>query len=580
MITNVSATVRNLLPVEPLLVICYHPPMDLVRSHIAPSTRASLLPRCGSDRAVGKWLAVFWICLAFGLLGACSGTGNLDKTYSRDSTQDMFDSAYGHVQAHFIDPIGMDTIALAGLSRLSVIDGRMLVRSDADGVILLKEGVEVQRFPRPPGFDRAGWADVTADVVERSRQVSPVSAATPREEIYTALMEGMVSPLDQYSRYEDARIAGSQREARNGFGGLGVTIRSEDGQTTVVETLPDTPASDAGLQRGDILTHADGKPLSGLTPLDVVELLRGRIGSSVTVDVTKAETGITQRLTMERVEIVPPTVLGQLAHGVGVIRIRTFNRRTAVNLEDEVERLAGLQGGKLTGLVLDLRDNPGGLLDQAVQSADLFLSTGPVISTRGRHPAANSVFTADSYQIAEGVPLAILTNSRSASASEMLAAALQDRGRAVVIGSTSHGKGSVQNLQEMPNGGELIITWSRMHAPSGYLLDGLGVLPNICTSPALPALDHAESSASVARLQADQDRLTRQFQDWRRYDRIDLGLAGTLRRTCPPSAEAPDTDLNLAAKVLLQPAAYALALSPGLRPPGTVRAQADFHRRS
>lgn len=525
-------------------------------------------------------LAAAWLCLAIGLLSACSGTGVGDAIYSRDRAEDMFESAYGHIEAHFIDPIGMDTIALAGLTRLSVIDGRMLVVSDPDGIILLKEGEEVERFARPDRLDRSGWAGVTADVVERSRQVSPVSAATPPEEIYTALMEGMVSPLDQYSRYEDARKANSQREARNGFGGLGVTIRSVDGQTTVVETLPDTPAFDSGLASGDILTHADGKPLAGLTPLDVVEILRGRIGSSVVVDVKKATTGITQRFTMERVEIVPPTVLGQMAHGVGVIRIRTFNRRTAADLEDEVERLEDLQGGKLTGLVLDLRNNPGGLLDQAVQSADLFLSAGPVISTRGRHPAANSVFAADSYQIAEGVPLAVLTNSRSASASEMLAAALQDRGRAVVIGSTSHGKGSVQNLQAMPNGGELIITWSRMHAPTGYLLDGLGVLPNICTSVTLPASRQTEYSMSLARLRADQDRLTRQFQDWRRYDQVDLGLAGTLRRTCPPSPNAPDSDLSLAAKVLLQPAAYALALSPSLRAPESVRAQVELHRRS
>jgi carboxyl-terminal processing protease len=554
--------------------------MDLARHTLTPFRRAATLPRCIPDLAAGKGLAAVLSCLAIGLLSACSGTGSGDTAYSRDRAEDMFESAYGHVEAHFIDPIGMDTIALAGLTRLSVIDGRMLVASDSSGVILLKEGEEVQRFPWPDRSDRSGWAGVTADVVERSRQVSPVSAATPPEEIYTALMEGMVSPLDQYSRYEDARKAGSQREARNGFGGLGVTIRSVDGQTTVVETLPDTPAFEAGLESGDILTHADSKPLAGLTPLDVVEILRGRIGSTVIVDVKKSATGITQRLSMERVEIVPPTVLGQMAHGVGVIRIRTFNRRTAADLEDEVERLEGLQGGKLTGLVLDLRDNPGGLLDQAVQSADLFLSSGPVISTRGRHPAANSVFAADSYQIAEGVPLAILTNGRSASASEMLAAALQDRGRAVVIGSTSHGKGSVQNLQEMPNGGELIITWSRMHAPTGYLLDGLGVLPNICTSLAQPASSQTENGASVARLRANQDRLTRQFQDWRRYDKVDLGLAGTLRRTCPPSPNAPDSDLSLAAKVLLQPAAYALALSPGLRAPRSVRAQAEFHRPS
>ena len=223
-------------------------------------------------------------------------------------------------------------VALAGLNRLSVIDGRMLVTSDAGSVSLLKEGAEVQRFARPDPLDRAGWADITAVVVERSRQVSPVSGATPPDEIYTALMEGMVRPLDPYSRYEDARKASNQREARNGFGGIGVTIRSVDGQTTVIEALQDTPAAAAGLAAGDILTHADGTPLAGLTPLAVVEQLRGRVGTTVTLDVEKAATGASERVVLERVHIVPPTVVASLAHGVGVIRIRTFNQRTAADL--------------------------------------------------------------------------------------------------------------------------------------------------------------------------------------------------------------------------------------------------------
>lgn len=512
--------------------------------------------------------------LLLAALSACSGTGRLENlSYSQDRTLDMFESAFGHVQAHFIEPIGMDTIALAGLNRLSVVDGRMQVTADSDSLFLLKEGRQVARFIRPDSNDRLAWASVTTDVVESSRRSSPVSAGATPEEIYTALMEGLVSQLDQYSRYEDARHAKNQRETRDGFGGIGVTIGSADGRTVVVQTIPGGPAAAAGLEANDVLTHADGKPLAGLNALSVAELLRGRVGSKVVIDARKSGGSVTARYAIERVYIVPPTVFGRLEHGVGVIQIQTFNRRTSADLEKEVERLEKLQNGRLSGLVLDLRNNPGGRLDQAVQSADLFLDSGPVIITRGRHPAANSAFTADSYQIAEGVPLAILTNGRSASASEMVAASLQDRGRAVVVGSTSHGKGSVQNLQEMPNGGELIVTWSRMLAPSGYIIDGLGVLPNICTSA-------ASDNVGLAQLPEDHDRLVRHFQDWRRYDRVDPGLASTLRRTCPPSFEAPEGDLRLAAGVLLEPSAYATALSPSIRPPGIAKAVAGGAVRS
>lgn len=514
------------------------------------------------------------LCLVFGLLGGCAGTsGSGERDYSHEQTRDMFEVAYGHVQERFIERLPMETIALAGLSGLSVIDGRMQVTPRDGSILLLKEGQEVQRFAWPETNDGESWAAVTADVVDRARQASPVSAAALPEEIYSAVMDAVVGTLDQYSRYEGAVSANNQQQSRNGFGGIGVIIRTENDQTTVVETLPDTPAAAAGLQAGDQITHADGKPLVGLSPQQVAQHLRGKVGTNVVIDVLKAAAGTSARVSIVRAPIVPLTVLGRLEQGVVIIRIRSFNRRTAADLEDEIEQLETLQGGPLPGLVLDLRNNPGGLLDQAVQAADLFLRSGPVITTRGRHPAANSAFAADSYQIAKNVPIVILTNGRSASASEMLAASLQDRGRAVVIGSASHGKGSVQNLQEMPNGGELAITWSRMHSPAGYVLDGLGVLPNICTSKPF-------KNDAVGMLHYEQDRLARQFQDWRRYDRVDLGLAGTLRRNCPASFETLASDLDLAAKILLAPSIYRLALAPSVKATVAAREKAERRRRS
>jgi len=263
---------------------------------------------------------------------------------------------------------------------------------------------------------------------------------------------------------------------------------------------------------------------------------------------------------LRRSHVVPQTVEASLEDGLAVLRIASFNRNTTRDLEREYLRLARQ---RTDGMIIDLRGNPGGLLDQAVLAADLFLDDGVVISTFGRHPAASSVFTADLREIAQGVPMAILINGRSASAAELMAAALQDRGRAVVIGTTTHGKGTVQNLSRLPNGGELLITWSRIHAPSGYILDGLGVLPSICTAGPAP-LD------SRAALSARLDAFAVHSVRWQRYDHVDPPLAAALRADCPSKTEQPESDLELAKRLLRDPMLYARSLRPTLESARTV----------
>lgn len=530
-----------------------HPSL-ILRSRLRIPMKLATYPRTVSLMGfVRSCMALF---AATVLLQGCAATDATigEKRYSVAQTQAMLVDAFNHVQHRYIDPVGMDELAMAGLNRLTAVDNRLSIQRKGGQLILLADSRIVEEYTQPDRPDSLGWAEVSAEIVDKSRSNSTQAASLVPEDLYSTLMGGIVATLDRYSRYESAKVAKSQRAGRTGFGGIGATIRTRDGTSTIVETLPEMPAAAAGLKAGDVIIRIDDEPIAGQNPIDVIGRLRGPIGKIVIVDVRRDGEADTRRFSIRRAHVVPRSVRGMLKNGVAQIILRGFNRRSSADLEDEIAKLQAQAGGKLRGIVLDLRNNPGGLFDQALSIADLFLDRGLIIRTRGRHPAANKSFQADGHQIAKDVPLAVIINGRSASSSEILAAALQSHSRAIVVGSGSHGKGSVQSIRQLPNSGELIVTWSRIFSPSGYLLDGLGVIPNICTS-ASPDVARAGRSPS-ARAFTD----AKQFSDWNRYDRADEELAQSLRRYCPPEPAAPKTDMSVAMQLLADPKAYRTAL--------------------
>jgi carboxyl-terminal processing protease len=228
--------------------------------------------------------------------------------------------------------------------------------------------------------------------------------------------------------------------------------------------------------------------------------------------------------------------------------VHTFNHRTTARVAESLTELQSQAGGRLSGLILDLRSNPGGVLDQAVGLADLFLRQGPVISVVGRHPASRQYFVASGRSAAPDVPMIVLINGGSASAAEIVAAALQDAGRAVVVGSTSYGKGSVQTVLRLPDNGELILTWARLLAPSGYTLNRHGVVPTVCTAD-LPD-DAASLATGLSRAAA---------ASWPRASLDEQGWSA-LRASCPASRNRPNLDLLLARHLLADPRWYEAAL--------------------
>ena len=302
------------------------------------------------------------------------------------------------------------------------------------------------------------------------------------QEAMEAAIQGMLASLDPHSSYMNAaEYRDMQVQTRGEYGGLGIEVTSEDGVVRVVSPIDGTPASRAGILAGDYLTAVDGESIVGLTVNDAVRLMRGDAGTNITV--TIAREGVEQfDVTLTREIINVRAVTARLEGGdVGIIRISTFNERTGDMLAEAIRTLRRDAGARLRGVVVDLRNNPGGLLDQAIEVSDAFLDGGEVVSTRGRQAADVQRYNARRGDDLAGVPVVVLINGASASAAEIVAGALQDRNRALIVGTTSFGKGSVQTVVPLEGGrdGALRLTTARYYTPAGRSIQGAGIDPDM-----------------------------------------------------------------------------------------------------
>jgi carboxyl-terminal processing protease len=294
----------------------------------------------------------------------------------------------------------------------------------------------------------------------------------------------------------------------------------------------------------------------GLDQRDVVRRLRGPLGSEVNLTVARRQNedaGLVD-INVVRAHIVPQTVRYSHENGIATFRVTSFNQDTARSLQIKILAARRELGPDLKGLILDLRGNPGGLLDQSVTVSDLFINQGRIVSTHGRHPDSHQYFDAQPYDIAEGLPLVVLVNGYSASASEIVAAALQDAGRAVVVGSNSFGKGTVQTVLRLPNDGELTLTWARFHAPSGYALEGRGVLPDICTTDGATDAEDVLERVRQGLLPFSRSTIRQEVAA------SDMVMMKEIRGRCPARHDDDAIDVEVAESLLLDPALYAHAL--------------------
>lgn len=316
------------------------------------------------------------------------------------------------------------------------------------------------------------------DVVERIRAeyVEPVN---DRELIENAI-NGMLTGLDPHSSYMNAKsFRDMQVQTKGEFGGLGLEVQSENGLIKVVSPIDDTPAFRAGVKAGDLITMLDGQTVQGLTLNEAVDKMRGTPGSTIKLTIKREGINTPVELTMQREIIRIQVVKARLEGDIAYIRLTSFNEQTDPGLRKALTELKAKAGGNLKGLVLDLRNNPGGLLDQAVAVSDDFLNEGEIVSTRARHTEESQRWFAKHSDILNGLPIVVLINGGSASASEIVAGALQDHRRAVIVGTRSFGKGSVQTVMPLPGNGAMRLTTARYYTPSGRSIQNLGISPDI-----------------------------------------------------------------------------------------------------
>lgn len=297
-------------------------------------------------------------------------------------------------------------------------------------------------------------------------------------------INGMLVSLDPHSSYmNEDDFRDMQVQTRGSFGGLGLEVTQDNGLVKVVSPIDDTPAAKAGLQPGDLITHLDGQPVMGMGLNDAVEKMRGQPGSAIKLSIRRG-TKEPFDVTLTRAVIKIVSVRSRMIQDVGYLRVTVFNEQTEVGIRKAAEELKHANKNGLTGLVLDLRNNPGGLLDQAVSVSDDFLDAGEIVSTRGRKKEEGQRFFAKTGELFPNVPMVVLINGGSASAAEIVAGALQDHHRAVVVGSKSFGKGSVQTVIPLPGHGAMRLTTARYYTPSGRSIQNTGIEPDITVPPA------------------------------------------------------------------------------------------------
>lgn len=346
--------------------------------------------------------------------------------------------------------------------------------------------------------------DLFGDIFERIR--SAYVEEVDEQELIRAAINGMLTSLDPHSSYlppED--FDQMQVQTRGEFGGLGIEVTQENGFVKVVAPIDDTPAAEAGVQSGDFITQVDGESTLGMTLDQAVEKMRGPIGSEIVITIVREGTEEPFDITIVRDTIKVKAARARIEEDAVVLRITTFSDQTFTNLQAElkekVEELGGM--GNVSGFVLDLRNNPGGLLNQAIMVSDAFLEKGEIVSTRGRNASDSERINAQPGDLAEGKPIVVLINNGSASASEIVAGALQDHNRAVIVGTRSFGKGSVQTIMPLQGDGAMRLTTSRYYTPSGRSIQALGVAPDILVEQRTPIEEAAEEDAQRQRFEAD-----------------------------------------------------------------------------
>ncbi len=453
---------------------------------------------------------------------------------------------------HLFEP-NFRTISAETYRGFAAGDPSLSLESTPTSFTVRRDGREILTRPVPSDqADGRAWGTMLAELMAGSLDASSALQHSDRQTVIREAMAATTKQLDRNSRYADPEEARDNRFQRDGGGGIGITIeRAEDKRILIRAVQEGSPAAKAGVQPGDQILAIEGESMVERPLSDVVARLRGAVGAPVAMTVLRPSQGAELVLSMKRSRIIPTTVTYERRGDVAWIHLTGFNSATTDNLRAAIDKARAEIGRDMLGLIIDMRSNRGGLLDQAQSVSELFIGDGTIFSTQGRHPESRRTYKSSNGAKNADMPIVVLMNGGSASAAEIVAAALQDRGRAVVVGTTSYGKGTVQTVVRLPNEGELILTWSRLQAPSGYTWNELGVLPNICTAKVGDI-----GQLGPASVDSGQGTLMR----WHALRNPTHQEVVDLRKICPPGDNTPDRDVEIAVRLLRDRALYAHAV--------------------
>jgi carboxyl-terminal processing protease len=514
----------------------------------------------GTDRAacllISRTAVVLLLLLAF---RARADVPPMDAVFDQALAAQVFTAAFTFMGPRTLEPVSVPQLTSWGLRGITALDPDLApVMHDADVTLLQNAGQGPARVvtvvPLPAAGDVTAWGLLGAQIFGAAWQNSAALRRAGTQGVVASFFDEVFNHLDPYSRYVPPDAAGVDRAHRSGTAGIGVMLAGRAGGLVIGSVVADGPAAMAGIVKGERLVAIDGVTLGRADAAVALGRLNGEEGSNVAV--TLRGRGGSRVVTMQRVLVPADTVVVTRSGDVLLLGVSGFTASTATRLRHELER-ALARRPQPRGVVFDLRGNRGGVLQQAVEVANLVLTGGPIATTVGRDPQADHAWVADGDDIADGLPIVVLVDGRSASAAEVLAAALEDDGRAVVVGSATLGKGLVQTVGAMPDGGELFVTWSRVLAPAGWPLQGLGVMPQVCTS-----LGQEETRRQLDALSMGQQTM-REVLATHRAARPNVPLAEilTIRNACP-AALGRDADLDAARWLIGNPVAYATALAP------------------
>ncbi len=470
----------------------------------------------------------------------------------------VYTVALSFMAPRIVDPEPVSRLTQWGLQGLTALDPKLTIDPRDGRLRLIRQGGAIFDAAAPKDELIANWVPAAISLTKAAVGASAAVRQAGTTGVVQAFFDEMFNHLDPYSRYVPPFEAGEDREERTGRAGIGVGFDQRGTAVVVSEVIRDGPAAAAGIRPGDAILAIDGQTVKGWDAPMVAASVAGPEDTSFTLT-WRGRDGKPHESAFVRVLVPPETVFGERSAELLVVRIAGFNNTTDTHLAHTLQD--GLAGDHPPlGIVLDLRGNRGGLLRQAVTVADTFLPDGLVASTVGRAPEANHIWTSTPGELAEGVPLIVLVDGRTASAAEVLAAALADRGRAVVVGSSTYGKGLVQTIVPLPDGGELFVTWSRILAPRGWPIQGLGVMPQVCTS--LGAGPLQQQMAALA----EGDQSLKGAIVAHRIARAPIAPAQmqSIRDACPATLGRA-ADLVVARSLVANPAAYAAALMPPMR---------------